>query len=186
MDYLNQLKINLFNKTNEIRKYYSLNALDYLIDLENLAQLHTDQMLKYNFFLHENPYMQCYNTLIDRAKYTGVLKSCDFIGENLADYPAVNNSIILNIFPTSKYLNKTLINTQLLSQNILKGWFYSKGHRENLLNPGFTNVGFGVLLYKKKCQIGEIVYALVTQNFGRRINNSFKYWNYIKSILNYR
>ena len=44
-------------------------------------------------------------------------------------------------------------------QEIMKGWMNSKAHRENILDPAFTEIGIGVARNDK----GEVYY---TQDFG--------------------
>jgi uncharacterized protein YkwD len=42
----------------------------------------------------------------------------------------------------------------------MKGWMDSKGHRENILNPGFTEIGIGIARNDK----GETYF---TQEFAK-------------------
>jgi uncharacterized protein YkwD len=45
-------------------------------------------------------------------------------------------------------------------ENVMKGWMDSKGHRENILNPGFTEIGIGIARNDK----GETYF---TQEFAK-------------------
>lgn len=169
MEYMHQIKTELFNITNDVRTQFRLCALRYSNTLDRMGQVHTNEMYTHGFFRHNNPYCKKVETLSDRIKYCGLIGTYSIVGENLADYPAEERMIIIN--PIHNALiregSRPLIEAKLLCKAIVKGWYNSSGHRANLLCADFDSVGFGLLLYPKMCSGLKIKYVLVTQNFGK-------------------
>ncbi|MBL0236043.1 MAG: CAP domain-containing protein [Saprospiraceae bacterium] len=159
----------MFNITNEVRIGFGLQPVSYSNYLDRMAQIHTNEMYIHKFFLHDNPYCKKVESLSDRVEYCGLVGLYEMIGENLADYLAVDKVIILS--PLRKLVNSLkpspLLPAKNLCRNIIKGWYNSPGHSANLLYPDYNYVGFGLLLYPKMCQGVKLKYLLVTQNFGK-------------------
>ncbi|MFZ1614687.1 MAG: CAP domain-containing protein [Holophaga sp.] len=166
---MHQIKIEMFNITNEVRIGFGLQPVSYSNYLDRMAQIHTNEMYIHKFFLHDNPYCKKVESLSDRVEYCGLVGLYEMIGENLADYLAVDKVIILS--PLRKLVNSLkpspLLPAKNLCRNIIKGWYNSPGHSANLLYPDYNYVGFGLLLYPKMCQGVKLKYLLVTQNFGK-------------------
>ena len=171
MNYMQQIKTEIFNATNEVRMGFALQPVSYSNVLDRMGQIHTNEMYTHKFFLHENPYCTEVETLYDRVIYCGLYGMYNMFGENLADFPAFDGMI--NISPLqrlfNKFIDQTLINAKELSRKTIKGWYNSPGHRANLLCPDYDSVGFGLLLYFKRCYGVKVRYLLVTQNFGKKI-----------------
>ena len=171
MDYMQQIKTDMYNITNEVRLGFGLRSVIYSNELDRMGQIHTNEMYTYKFFLHENPYCKIVESLADRVQYCGLAGKYKMVGENLADYPAEHGMI--NINPITRLFNEnfnlTLKTSQQLCREIIKGWYNSPGHKVNLLCPDYDSVGFGLLLYPKICHGIRIKYLLVTQNFGKTI-----------------
>ncbi|HCY75771.1 MAG TPA: hypothetical protein DHV28_07600 [Ignavibacteriales bacterium] len=169
MDYMQQIKTEIFNLTNEVRVRFGMQPVAYSNYLDRMGQMHTNEMYTHKFFLHDNPYCKKVETLFDRMEYCGLIGFYDIVGENLADYPAVGNAIQISpIVQLIKNINpQQLLPATNICKNIIKGWYNSPGHRANLLCPDYNYVGFGLLLYPKECNGLKIKYLLVTQNFGR-------------------
>ena len=167
MEYMQQIKTEIFNLTNEVRIRFGLQPVAYSNRLDRMGQIHTNEMYTHQFFLHDNPYCKKVESLEDRVQYCDLVGMYDMFGENLADYPAVGDTIQVN--PVAQLLNKPqpLLSANSLCRNIIKGWCHSPGHRANLLCPDYNYVGFGLLLYPKMCHGMKVIYLLVTQNFGR-------------------
>ncbi|MBP6237611.1 MAG: CAP domain-containing protein [Saprospiraceae bacterium] len=167
MEYLQQIKTEIFNITNEVRIEFRLQPLLYSNQLDRMGQIHTNEMYTHKFFLHDNKYCKKVESLEDRARYCNLAERYDMFGENLADYPAVGGTVLINL--NVNLLNKPqpIISAMNLARNIIKGWYHSPGHRANLLSPYYSHVGFGLLLYPKVCYGMKVKYLLVTQNFGR-------------------
>lgn len=162
MEYMQQIKTEIFNLTNDVRVGFGLQPVAYSNYLDRMGQIHTNEMYTHKFFLHDNPYCKKVEALEDRVQYCGLFGLYDMFGENLADYPAVGDTIILN-----PVVSQPLLTANNLCKNIIKGWYNSPGHRANLLCPDYNYVGFGLLLYPKMCHGMKVKYLLVTQNFGR-------------------
>ncbi len=115
------LEAALLTLTNEAR---TANGVETLEPDENLAQAarhHAAEMAGLGYFSHTSPIAE--NTTLSRR----VARSGSFIGtlgENLA-----------------------LVGETDTAQATTVGWLESPGHRANLLNPGFTHVGFGAARY---------------------------------------
>ena len=99
--------------------------------LEDQATQYCCEMIYYDFFAHDNPVTG--TDLVDRSEEFGY----DYlaIGENLAA-------------------------GQSSPAQVMANWMASEGHRENILNPQFTELGVGVRTG------GEFSYYWV-QEFGR-------------------
>lgn len=121
------------------------------------------------FFLHDNPHCKKVETLLDRIGYCGLTGLYDMVGENLADYPAVDDVIELSHLAQllEKLKPRSLLPAKNLCKRIIKGCYNSHGHRANLICPDYNYVGFGLLLYPKMLHGTKLKYLLVTQNFGR-------------------
>jgi uncharacterized protein YkwD len=101
--------------------------------LEKAAQKHAEDMLARGYFAHESP---SGTTVKERSKEAGY--DWRTIGENIAE-------------------------GQLTVDEVMKTWLESPGHRRNILDPGFTEIGIGLALGKGKD--GERT-VLWVQNFG--------------------
>lgn len=169
MDYMQQIKTEIFNLTNEVRVRNGVQPVAYSNYLDRMGQMHTNEMYTHKFFLHDNPFCKKVETLFDRLEYCGLIGLFDMAGENLADYPAISDTVSFSPIAeiASNLLKQELLPASNLCKNVIKGWFSSPGHRANLLCPDYNYVGFGLLLYPKECNGLKIKYLLITQNFGR-------------------
>lgn len=169
MDYMQQIKTEIFNATNEVRIGCGLQPVAYSNCLDRMGQIHTNEMYTHKFFLHDNPYCKKVESLSDRLEYCGLVKLYDMVGENLADYPAVDDLVIISPITqlAEKIKPRPLLPAQEVCRKIIRGWYNSPGHRANLLCADYNYVGFGLLLYPKMCYGVKLKYLLVTQNFGR-------------------
>lgn len=169
MVYLQQIKTEIFNLTNELRVKSGVQPLTYSINLERMGQIHTNEMYTHKFFLHVNPFCIKVETLFDRLEYCGLIQQFDMAGENLADYPLVEDTILIN--PLTVLINRmsaqNLLPPLAICRSVIKGWYNSPGHRANLLCPDYDHIGFGLLLYPKEIDGIKVKYLLITQNFGR-------------------
>ncbi|MBO9130292.1 CAP domain-containing protein [Bacillus sp. 165] len=104
----------ILDLTNIMRKRHDLSIFTWNEEAAQVAYLHSKDMKEQNYFDHRSPK---FGTLGDRLKYAKV--SFKLAGENIAmnytDAPAV-----------------------------VQGWMNSEGHRENILNLNFTELGVGV------------------------------------------
>jgi uncharacterized protein YkwD len=88
--------------------------------LDKAAQKHAEDMLARGYFAHESPGG---GTVRERAKEAGY--DWREIGENIAE-------------------------GQLTVGDVMNGWMKSPGHRSNILNPGFSELGTGLVAAKGK------------------------------------
>jgi len=88
--------------------------------LDKAAQKHAEDMLARGYFAHESPDG---GTVRERAKEAGY--DWREIGENIAE-------------------------GQLTVGDVMNGWMKSPGHQRNILNPGFSELGTGLVAAKGK------------------------------------
>jgi uncharacterized protein YkwD len=141
-----ELERRIFQLTNEARRKNGLSTLEPDETLMTMARGKSDDMAKRHYFSHTSPEGK---TLIDhydeeKPAKIGLLGR---IGENIHmgqrnDYSDIKTA----------------------ARVIVDSWMLSPGHRQNILNPAYTNLGVGVAIKGKEC------YA--TQSFGQRIGST--------------
>ena len=102
-------------RTNAERRRAGLSTLKGNSRLERAAQIHADQLARAARLAHDLPGAR-YPTLQDRLKAAGYAWRA--IGENLAS-------------------------GQTDAAAVIAAWMRSQGHRANILNPTFTELGIG-------------------------------------------
>jgi uncharacterized protein YkwD len=103
----------LLRLTNLERQKVGLAPLKLSLPLTRAAQLHSTDMARNSYFSHTG---QNGSSMADRAKATGYKYS--YLGENLAAGKAT-------------------------PEGTIRQWMNSSGHRANILNRNFTEIGFG-------------------------------------------
>jgi len=108
--------------TNDIRRRYGLPV--FLEDgvCRDAARGHSADMLNRNYFSHTDPQGR---TLKERLP-------ANFAARQWAE----------NIWTGRGYDPRQV---RYLAQTIMAGWMNSQGHRENILAPGYTHLGVGVM-----------------------------------------
>lgn len=101
--------------TNNERRKNNLMPLQWNNELADLAKQHCEDMIRRDFFAHDNPDGE---TPFDRMKKAGL--DYAVAGENIA---------------AGQYSPEVVVNS----------WMNSEGHRKNILNPGFKNLGVSVV-----------------------------------------
>lgn len=101
--------------TNAERSKRNIPPLKWNEQLANLGQQHCDDMIKRDFFSHNNPDGE---TPFDRMKKAGI--AYWVAGENIAA-------------------------GQYSPEAVIESWMNSAGHRKNILNPDFKSLGVGVV-----------------------------------------
>lgn len=138
IQYLQEVERGIFRLTNAVRRKEGLPALTWDAALARVARSHSADMLVRGYFRHESPEGR---TPHERAK-DGTPYALAASGENLwgaqGDHP---------------------LEPERLPRIIVDTWLASPGHRANLLNPAFTDIGVGV------AQKGNAIRA--TQVFAR-------------------
>ena len=124
--------------TNEYRAEYGLEPLTLNTELSNSAQTHSEDMAHNDFFSHEGSNGSDVSTRTESAGYES-----SYVGENIA----------------AGYTT---------AEQVVNGWMDSPGHRENILNPNYTEIGVGY--YYLENDTGEVNYnSYWTQNFGSSV-----------------
>ena len=116
---------------NEERTKRGLNALKRASDLDALARAHSADMINRHFFDHNNPDGQ---SPFDRMRAAGI--SYRAAAENIAS-------------------------GQRSAEAVMNAWMNSSGHRANILNGTYTEIGIGAV----KSSGGTIYW---TQEFVKR------------------
>ena len=109
-----------------INRDRTLNGLGALVEdplLSQAAQQHAEDMLKRHYFDHTNP-----DGHTPGDRYLALGGNYVVIGEN-----------ILTAEGRLSYLNYQVAETYQ------KDWMYSNGHRENILEQGFSRFGYGIV-----------------------------------------
>lgn len=128
----------LLDQTNIQRSQHNLSPLKYNITLEKAAKNKATNMFALNYWAHIAPNGKTPWDFINEAGY-----SYTYAGENLAkDFDE--------------------------SDNVVKAWMNSPTHRENILNPNYTEIGFAI---QNGTLSGEDT-TLVVQMFGTPSNSS--------------
>lgn len=123
---LPEIRTQIVDRVNDIRKKEGLKPLTYNVYLEGSAQQYAIDMAEQGFFGHVNPDGQ---TLKDRIGATGYYdrsfsRDCECIkgytfGENIA-------------------------RGQKTAEEVVTAWMKSPSHKEAILNPNYSDIGVGV------------------------------------------
>lgn len=149
----------IFYYTNEERKRYGLEALEWDEGLAKASRYHSKNMATRNFFSHNDPYEGTYAQDRVRKLYTEFIGG---VGENI-----YYTEVYLNV---EDLTNTSVIDAQKLGWKAVDAWMHSPPHRKNILNPPYNYLGVGVDAYYKILP-GEVLYLKIyaTQNFGEAI-----------------
>ncbi len=121
--------------TNSYRAQYGLQPLTLNIQLSNSAQTHSEDMAMSDFFSHTGSNG---SKVGDRTSLAGY--QSPYVGENIA----------------AGYVT---------AEEVVRGWMNSPGHRENILNSSYREMGIGYHYLAN--DTGEINYNTYwTQDFG--------------------
>ena len=134
-DYLARVEDEIFNATNAERQKQGLPALKRNSTANKYARSKSLEMLNLNYFDHNSPkngYIQ------DIAKRDGWKYSR--IGENIYTMTGGQASSVSGA-------------------SITNSWMNSEGHRKNILNSGYTDIGIGVTFRNGKLYATQIFYT---------------------------
>lgn len=120
---------------NEVRRKTGAPPLRMNADLQEAAQAHAQDMLARGFFAHKNP---SGTTVRERSRKAGY--DWRTIGENIAE-------------------------GQKSVDEVVTTWMNSPGHRANMLNPAFRELGVGLVTGKARNGEYRVIWV---QNFGAR------------------
>ena len=130
---------NIIQLTNASREGYGLTDLKNNLQLQSAAQAKADDMLKNQYFAHTSPSGKTPWDFISESKYNYIIA-----GENLA----------LNFFT---------------SESTEQAWMNSPGHRANILNGNFEDIGVGV----SQGEYNGVAAMFVVQEFGTPLPQSY-------------
>jgi uncharacterized protein YkwD len=132
----------IWRLTNEIRRQHHLSPVNRQDILFIVSEAYSADMLVRHFFSHTNPEGL---TAGDRLKsfYSGPIYAW---GENIWEGS--------NISPADH---------EDLARLIMKSWMSSPGHRENILNPEYTDVGVGVAVRGREIRATQLFATLQRQ-----------------------
>ncbi|MBN2766634.1 MAG: CAP domain-containing protein [Paludibacteraceae bacterium] len=161
----------VFFRTNEIRVEKGLHALKHHERLEQAAGMHASDMLKGDFFAHDNPLQQERKTPSDRYRLCGI--SNPYAAENIANNFAIKYkaNTAVYVLDEEKGLfsyepdGEAIARHSYLSfaESVVEKWMGSKGHRENILRSTALELGCGCLFYRDKN--GSMPKFMCVQNF---------------------
>jgi len=123
ISYLYDLERKIFRFTNEVRRRHGVPPLTWESSLRDVARAHSADMLRRNYFSHVNPEGKSPHDRICKA-YPYPLS---MTGENIWSGTGHDPG-----------------DSTRLARQIVNNWVSSAGHRQNLLNPKFTDIGVGV------------------------------------------
>lgn len=129
----------LLTETNRVRIEHGFSSLKFSFRLGQAAQGHAKDMADNNYFAHTSP--DGLSTIASRIQNVDYQYS--LAGENLA----------------AGYHSAT---------DVVTAWLNSPGHRENLLHPDYTDIGFGLFFDESPGIAPEATFdSYWAQNFGR-------------------
>ena len=131
---LGRVRAEMLARVNEARKRAGAATLRANAHLDEAAQRHAEDMLARGYFAHESPEGK---TVRERARAAGYAWRA--IGENIAE-------------------------GQLTVDEVMDTWMHSPGHRRNILDGDFREMGAGVALGRS----GGRYRILWVQTFGTR------------------
>jgi uncharacterized protein YkwD len=135
VSYVYNLERQIFRLTNEVRRRHGIPQLTWETSLEKVARTHSADMLRRNYFSHLTPEGQSPHERIS-ASYPFPLS---MTGENIWSGTGHDAS-----------------NTSRLARLIVNNWMSSAGHRENLLNPKFTDIGVGAAAQGRDIRVTQV------------------------------
>tara|TARA_B100001115_G_C15777244_1_gene381997 strand:+ start:243 stop:803 length:561 start_codon:yes stop_codon:yes gene_type:complete len=118
----------IFEKTNAIRTSRGLSELAQNDDMDQLAQLHSNNMVEYNFYDHVDHQGKSPSQRADDLNF-----EWRRIAENIAEVPWREN--VLKCGNTKS--------AELISECVIEGWRNSPGHLANMTGE-FDQLGVGV------------------------------------------
>jgi len=130
-----QVRRQMLAQVNELRRKAGAPPLELDPVLQKAAQAHAQDMLARGYFAHKSP---SDTTVRERARSAGY--DWRTIGENIAE-------------------------GQTTVAEVLTTWMGSPGHRKNILEPRFKELGIGLVTGKTRDGEYRVIWV---QNFGRR------------------
>ena len=163
---LSILNKHVFDLTNQEREKRHSPTLAQNSILEKASKLHSENMVKHNFYSHTDWNNSTFFSPQKRIIYYG--GNFQTLGENIYKYHPFQfeKELLLPPFGMSFSFGKP---TQVLSEfdlatALVRGWMNSWGHRRNILYKGYKYLGVGSKLAIHSENSKCFIYC--TQNFG--------------------
>jgi uncharacterized protein YkwD len=163
----------IFQATNQVRLQHNLPVFEWHEALQKAAQLQSESMIEQNFYGHGNPKPE-WSDFVKRVKLFP--QSFVALAENVAQYPTIDCPEWYGIRQKAnkeyEYYdarsNKVYVPHTYASyaQAVVKGWYNSPPHRQNILNSAFKYMGCAARLQRNPYKQKETPYARMTQDFG--------------------
>lgn len=144
------IELGVWHLSNVYRLKNGKLVLEYDVNLDSAAQLHSNQMQHYGFFAHDNKKNKAFGTLYKRAEAAGYINWWSLSENIYSSYISTSNP--------PRYIDICL--------EIVQAFIDSKGHRENLLSTDVNEMGCGIQ-FDTSSAYGWLDYYF-TENFGRR------------------
>ncbi len=135
ISYLSDLERRIYRLTNQVRRKHGVPVLDWERSLNAVARAHSADMLMRGYFSHTNPNGRSPH---DRL-VSGYQFSLTMSGENIWSGTGHDSR-----------------ETSLLARIIVDSWMSSPGHRKNLVNPKYSDVGVGVAARGKNIRVTQV------------------------------
>lgn len=150
---ITEIEEKVFDFTNDERSALGRAPLKYDSELSDISRKHSEDMAENNYFSHTNqqglaPTDRAINAGYPIRKYLSSNWYSEGIGENIFLMPYGN---VQKVGYVGKY------DSEKISKAVINGWMNSMGHRMNILDEDYSNLGVGVAFD------GNSYY--VTQNF---------------------
>jgi len=160
----------IFYLTNEQRVKKKLSELSYHPKLEESSILHSENMVKDDFFSHYDPNSKKLRDPNDRARYVGIENP--FLAENIVESFVLKYKAGDEVYPRGKGVfsykqDGDLIppHTYLsLGEAMIDRWMNSPQHRDNILSKKAVQLGCGTAFFLKE-DFNEMPAVIATQNF---------------------
>ncbi len=167
---LARLNAVIFYLTNEQRVKKKLNELSYHPKLEESSTLHSENMVKDDFFSHYHPSSKQVRDPNDRARYVGIENP--YLAENIVESFVLQYKAGDEVYPMGKGVFSYKQNgdpiqphTYLgLGEAMIDRWMNSPQHRDNILSKKAVQLGCGTAFFRKD-DFNEMPAVIATQNF---------------------
>lgn len=153
--HLTRLERRLVELVNEARRTRGAASVAPDARLAGAARGHAERMARLRTMAHVTDG----ESAEDRLRAAGIL-DWDAVGENIAMGRSVNYTAET---ATDRHRTVACHDADSLARDVFRAWYASPGHRETLLDPGFTHIGSGAA-YEPA---GERVY--VTHDFAHLV-----------------
>lgn len=141
---------------NKERRKQSLQSLEWNKALARIADNHSRDMAKRNYFDHYSPEGRDFLYRYRQEGFTCAVR------EGKTIHLGAENIALNNLYDTVTTVNKVAFydwnSEDRIAETTVQGWMKSPGHRKNILTPYFKSEGIGVVISPD-----DKVY--ITQNF---------------------